>query len=183
MVFSRATVRSAVAALAAVAALGLSAGTRVPPAGPTDFESIQTPATTRVVIPDSFDLPGGDSDLQLTTVVTTDFDSDGDLDVVASDGATHLFVWINDGAGHLTRKEPAPQSDRQPFTSTPSVAERPSTALISIQPAGAVALSNDQRVWISLAGCVFRRRARPHVVSIAPGSLGSRAPPLRPFVV
>ncbi|HEX4346279.1 MAG TPA: VCBS repeat-containing protein, partial [Vicinamibacterales bacterium] len=119
--------------------------------------------------------------LHLTTVVTTDLDSDGDLDVVASDGATHLFVWINDGAGHLTRKAPLPEKDEQPTTSTPSVNERPATALVSIQPAGALALWNDQRVWISLAGRAFRSRGRPDVASIAPGSLGSRAPPSLPL--
>lgn len=128
-------------------------------------------------------LPESDAGLRLTTVVTTDFDSDGDLDVVASDGATHLFVWINDGAGHLTRKAPLSNGERQLSTSTPTVAERSSTTPVSIQPAGAVAISSDRRIWISLAGQVFRPRGHPRTVSPAAGSLGSRAPPARPLFV
>jgi hypothetical protein len=35
-------------------------------------------------------------------LVTTDLDADGDLDVIASNGALDLLVWLNDGSGHLT---------------------------------------------------------------------------------
>jgi hypothetical protein len=42
-------------------------------------------------------------------LVTTDLDADGDDDVIASNGALDLLVWINDGSGHLTaRRGPAP---------------------------------------------------------------------------
>lgn len=60
------------------------------------------------------DLPAGlatslhDSTAALTSIVVTDIDRDGDADVVATDGALHLFVWINDGTGRLTRQAPAP---------------------------------------------------------------------------
>ncbi len=48
-----------------------------------------------------------DSDARLVAVVATDIDTDGDLDIVATDSDLHLHVWINDGAGHFTRREPS----------------------------------------------------------------------------
>jgi len=39
-------------------------------------------------------------------VIAVDIDADGDLDVVASDRTLQLHVWVNDGAGHFTRREP-----------------------------------------------------------------------------
>lgn len=59
------------------------------------------------------ELPAGlatslhDSTSTLTSIVVADIDRDGDADVVATDGALHLFVWINDGTGRLTRQAPA----------------------------------------------------------------------------
>ncbi|HZT78211.1 MAG TPA: VCBS repeat-containing protein [Vicinamibacterales bacterium] len=44
----------------------------------------------------------------LTSIVVADIDRDGDADVVATDEALHLFVWINDGTGRLVRQDPAP---------------------------------------------------------------------------
>jgi hypothetical protein len=46
-------------------------------------------------------------DPALVAIVTTDLDTDGDLDIVATDSDLRLYVWINDGAGHFTRQEPA----------------------------------------------------------------------------
>jgi hypothetical protein len=43
----------------------------------------------------------------LVAVVATDIDTDGDLDIVATDRALNVYVWINDGAGHFTRRAPA----------------------------------------------------------------------------
>ena len=101
---SRMFVKRAMAFCTAIAAVGFAAGTRAQSAERIGFEPFQASGMTRIVIPSAFELPSSDAGLHLATVVTTDFDSDGDLDVVASDGATHLFVWINDGAGHLTRR-------------------------------------------------------------------------------
>jgi VCBS repeat protein len=56
-------------------------------------------------------LPAGvrptDPDADLVAVVATDIDTDGDLDIVATDSDLRLYVWINDGAGHFTRREPS----------------------------------------------------------------------------
>jgi hypothetical protein len=48
-----------------------------------------------------------ESDADLVAVVATDIDTDGDLDIVATDSDLRLHVWINDGAGHFTRREPS----------------------------------------------------------------------------
>jgi len=47
----------------------------------------------------------------LTSIVVADIDRDGDADVVATDDALHLFVWINDGTGRLTQQRPTPTGD------------------------------------------------------------------------
>jgi len=48
------------------------------------------------------EIPTGD----LVAAVTADIDADGDLDVVATDQALNLLVWVNDGSGHFTRQRP-----------------------------------------------------------------------------
>ncbi len=53
-----------------------------------------------------------DSATTLTSIVVADIDRDGDADVVATDDALHLFVWINDGTGHLTQQRPASPTGR-----------------------------------------------------------------------
>ena len=50
--------------------------------------------------------PPLEGDHHLVALVAFDIDGDGDLDVVGSDGSLELFVWENDGAGHLARKYP-----------------------------------------------------------------------------
>jgi hypothetical protein len=42
--------------------------------------------------------------LRVVALAASDIDDDGDLDLVASDGSLDLLVWINDGAGHMTRR-------------------------------------------------------------------------------
>jgi hypothetical protein len=61
-------------------------------------------ASPRVeTLPLSF-APPLDPGIRLVALVASDIDADGDLDLVASDGSLDLLVWINDGAGHLTRQ-------------------------------------------------------------------------------
>jgi hypothetical protein len=62
----------------------------------------------------------GEPDTHLVAIVTVDIDADGDLDVVASDGALHLYVWMND-AGHLRQKQPARSSSLQPEPPGPTI--------------------------------------------------------------
>ena len=58
---------------------------------------------------------------RLTAIVAADIDADGDLDVVASDSALQLHVWVNDGAGHFTRRDPIQASFWHPVPAAPAV--------------------------------------------------------------
>ena len=51
-------------------------------------------------------LPPADNGVRVFAVVMADIDADGDLDVVGGGEGLDLFVWVNDGAGHLTRQQP-----------------------------------------------------------------------------
>jgi hypothetical protein len=57
-------------------------------------------------------------DDDVVAAVDVDIDTDGDMDVVTVDSRLQLYIWINDGAGHFTRREPAPaktlHDDAQP---------------------------------------------------------------------
>src|SRR5215831_1745840 len=79
-----------------------------------------------------FSIDGG----RLVSIVTADIDADGDLDVVASDSALQLHVWVNDGAGHFTLRIPARSSGWQPTPPAPSFDDRstPAASFTQINP-------------------------------------------------
>ncbi len=73
--------------------------------------------------------------VDVVAAINVDIDTDGDLDVVAVDSTLQLYVWINDGDGHFTRRAPVRPGqwgdDRGPL------AERtPSGAVAVSAPAG-----------------------------------------------
>jgi hypothetical protein len=69
--------------------------------------------------------PPHESAGRLTSIVVADIDADGDADVVATDDALNLFVWINDGTGRLTRQRPAPPRDDRTGAPNPGVDDTP----------------------------------------------------------
>src|SRR5215813_12869498 len=71
-----------------------------------------------------FSQPAANQPEQIVSIVAADIDSDGDLDVVASDSALQLHVWVNDGAGHFTLRTPARSSGWQPTPPAPSFDDR-----------------------------------------------------------
>src|SRR5215831_9778899 len=62
-----------------------------------------------------------DASEPLTSVVVADIDRDGDADVVATDAALHLFVWLNDGTGRFTQQQPAAPDNRCAGPDRPNV--------------------------------------------------------------
>jgi hypothetical protein len=64
---------------------------------------------------------------RLVSVVAADIDADGDIDIVATDGSLNLFVWVNDGTGHLTRQRPSHRSAWRDEPAGPRVDDRAET--------------------------------------------------------
>jgi hypothetical protein len=133
-------------------------------------------------LPRGFTLPSGDADLNVSSVVTTDLDADGDLDIVAADrssGGISIVVWVNDGAGRLTRKAPAPAGHLASEPAAPTVDEHQATVMASVQSNGPAIAAISANAWLALP-------ARPHnpATSTVPDSataatLRSRSPPAR----
>jgi hypothetical protein len=84
-------------------------------------------------LPDVLVAPAVPAESQLVAMVAHDIDADGDLDVVANDGSMHLVVWINDGTGHLARREARRTSDLRPDWSGPGFAADPIGSPTAIQ--------------------------------------------------
>ncbi len=77
-------------------------------------------ATSRQV-PVGLDTSARDSSEPLISVVVADIDRDGDADVIATDAALHLFVWLNDGTGRFTQQQPASGGERSADGDRPGV--------------------------------------------------------------
>ena len=79
----------------------------------------------------------GPADLTLRApvpaAVTTDIDADGDLDLVTTDGALTLHIWVNDGAGHYTRQLPRHASGWGADAPGPNIDDWPLSAGASTQ--------------------------------------------------
>lgn len=119
----------AIAGLAAISAWNETAAHRPVP------RNLSPPVTLRDLaqaLPAGMHAPESDS-IRVASLVTTDLDADGDLDVIATDGSSDLVVWTNDGSGRLTRKAPRRASDLTPEPPSPSLAPNEQANLVSIQ--------------------------------------------------
>jgi hypothetical protein len=74
-----------------------------------------------------------DQGRNLVSAIAADIDADGDLDVIASDSNLDLFVWVNDGHGHLSQRNARVPSNLAPAPLAPAVQERPLGPIASIQ--------------------------------------------------
>jgi hypothetical protein len=114
----------------------------------------------------------------LVAAIAVDFDNDGDLDVIATDEALQLLVWVNDGRDHLTRRSPARTTGWQTDVPPPSLddllalsdvtaKDDPPSFRISVEPLGA---------RLSDAGAL-QSIARSAAAARFGASLTSRGPP------
>ena len=131
-------------------------------------------------LPTGFTLPSGDVNLKVSSLVTADLDADGDLDIVASErssGAIGIVVWVNDGAGRLTRKAPAPKGNLASEPALPSLDERQAIVMASVQPDGPAVATISPNSWLTLPArpCEAERSVSPE--SATPAALRSRSPP------
>jgi len=120
----------------------------------------------------------GETGRRIVSVVTADIDADGDLDVVASDGSLDLVVFVNDGAGHLSRKQPSRSNAWQPLTPGPGLGERRLPSTPSAQndpPSFGLDLRSSCRPFARARAAT----ARPDVIAPAPALFARtpRAPP------
>jgi hypothetical protein len=115
--------RVAICAIAAMAVLSGAAAMVAPTAlSPTrDVDSLAGRTSRQDLVPAAMRAALAEPDIQLVAVVAADIDADGDLDVIASDSALHLYVWVNDGAGHLRRVPPSRSSSLQPDPPGPTI--------------------------------------------------------------
>src|SRR5215470_7025814 len=106
--------------------------------GLRSYQAVDLPVAGQ--LPQGFTLPSSDVNLPVSSLITADLDADGDLDIVAADrsnGGIGIVVWVNDGAGRLTRKAPAPKGNLASEPAAPSIDERQATVMASVQPDGA----------------------------------------------
>jgi len=109
-------VRAATRVTLAMAALILAAAMALPAPlepGRQQRDSFVELAAPWNPLPAALRVALAEPDTHLVAIVAADIDADGDLDIVASDSALHLYVWVNDGAGHLRRRRPARPSSLQ----------------------------------------------------------------------
>ena len=132
-------------------------------------------------LPQGFTLPSGDADLKVSSLITTDLDADGDLDIVAADrssGALGIVAWVNDGAGRLTRKAPAPAGHLASEPAAPGIDEHQATVMASVRPNGPAIAAISANTWLALPAQPYAL-VRPAVPeSPTPATLRSRSPPI-----
>ena len=115
----------------------------------------------------------------LVAAVTADIDDDGDLDVVATDSALNLLVWVNDGNGHLTRQRPRHSGGVSTSASGPTLERRPvSLPVTTLNDPPAAGLGARLLLDAGLPGAPRPPTFDPFVQAPASAHRPSRAPPL-----
>jgi len=131
-------------------------------------------------LPTGFILPSSDVDVNVSSVVAADLDADGDLDIVASNGSGEslgILVWVNDGAGRLTRRLPAQPKTVRSEAPSPSLEERQAAVGAPIQPDSPAVAASCENTWLTPLEQSCRRPRAPDAESATPATLRSRAPP------
>lgn len=116
------------------------------------------------------------------TLVAADLDSDGDVDVIASNGALDLLVWINDGTGHLTAHRDTSSSSWQARAAGQVISGPGDELSISAQDDDddvPVARVDLRVVWRDSAEAFLPRSNIEHAGSLFVATHSSRGPPQR----
>jgi hypothetical protein len=173
------------AALSLVAIVATRAGAvRLPAithASSARYQDLARPSGA-ATIPEGFVLPASDAGVRVSSFVTADLDADGDLDIVAADrsnGAIGIVVWVNDGAGRLTRKAPAPQRNLSGEPASPWIDQRDAAVAASIQPDGPAIETISVDAWLVMPARPYDLAVSAAPESATPATLRSRSPPVR----
>lgn len=143
------------------------------------------PSTARAAataVPQGFVLPSSDVDVKVSSLVAADLDDDGDLDIVASEGASGsvaILVWENDGAGRLTRREPKQQRSLEGGPASPSFERHQRETPASVQTDSPAMEPLSAHARLVLATASSDRPRAPGITSPALDVLRSRSPPSR----
>src|SRR5215471_7652996 len=133
-------------------------------------------------LPQGFTLPSSDVNLSVSSLITADLDADGDLDIVAADrsnGGIGIVVWVNDGAGRLTRKTPSSNGNLASEPASPSLDEHQATVMVSVQPDGPALAAISVDSWLTLPAQPYDLARSSVPESVTPATLRSRSPPAR----
>ena len=170
---------AAVVALLATMAAGHM---RLPQAAAVNLVRFRQTHSVAKQLPAGFVLPPSDVDLKISSLVAADLDADGDLDIVAADaanGSVDILVWVNDGGGRLTRKQPERPNTLGAGPQEPSVDRQQTTIVASIQPDTPGMHAAGANPWLTLPElpCPLSLQASP--ISAVVGTERSRSPPVR----
>jgi hypothetical protein len=126
--------------------------------------------------------PTSESTRTLVSIVAADIDSDGDLDVVASDTELELHVWINDGSGHFTRRDPMRPGTWQELPPLPGLDTHSTRSNAFTTPSSPSFVTGSRPLfWTLSASPTSLRRLAHRLPQIDRGSRTPRAPPAAPF--
>jgi len=173
----------AVSVVAIAASLSGSAWLRLSTphaSGLRSYQAVDLPVAGQ--LPQGFTLPSSDVNLSVSSLITADLDADGDLDIVAADrsnGGIGIVVWVNDGAGRLTRKTPSSKGNLASEPASPSLDERQATAMVSVQPDGPALAAISVDSWLTLPARPYDLARSSVPESVTPATLRSRSPPAR----
>jgi hypothetical protein len=159
------------AVAAACAQLGARRGAR--PAGmDIGMDALRAPFSAALAA----SLPEHTPDL--VSIVAADVDDDGDVDVVANDASLHLFIWLNDGTGHLTRQQPARTNAWQGQPGDPTVNRSATTCDVPSQTSRPSPQPTRAAAGFQLAARTAVAACRPAIAVVRVAARRSpRAPP------
>jgi hypothetical protein len=167
---------------ATVALLATMAGhVRLPQAAATNLVRFRQMHSVAKQLPAGFVLPSSDVDLKISSLVAADLDADGDLDIVAADaanGSVDILVWVNEGDGRLTRKQPERPKALDSEPQGPSVDEQRTILIASIQPDSPAVQTAGLNRWLTLPEQPSPLSLQAFAVSATVATRRSRAPPV-----
>lgn len=168
---------------ATVALLATMAGhARLPQSAAINLVRFRQTHSVAKQLPAGFVLPSSDVDLKISSLVAADLDADGDLDIVAADaanGSVDILVWVNDGDGKLTRKQPERPKTLGSGPEAPSVDRQQSSVVASIQPDTPGVQTADANPWLTLPEQSHPLSLQSSPVSAVVATRRSRSPPVR----
>ena len=111
-----------------------------------------------------------------TSIVASDIDHDGDLDLTVATPANQIVIWVNDGRGHFTQEQPSSSPALSPVT---TLAGPWQDSPLSLGPTAPQVVGSGGRHETAVVGTQVRPPTVPVAFALSFLALPSlRAPPL-----